>query len=112
MENSYGIGIANRFELFYEQEDVTEFETVVKKKKEKKEKKEPATQTNSTPATTQLKSSSTVGKENKQTKKVLENGTGAGSALNNDQSQRRGIKEQNNKDNLSTIQRKDTGNYH
>lgn len=40
MENSYGIGIANRYDLFYGQDDVTEFETVVSKKK--KEKKEPA----------------------------------------------------------------------
>lgn len=40
MENTYGIGIANRYDLFYGQDDVTEFETVVSKKK--KEKKEPA----------------------------------------------------------------------
>lgn len=113
MENAYGIGTANRYELFMMgEDDMTDFETVVKKKKEKKSAAAaPATGAQPTgtgvaPTAAKVqpqKAAGNVGnKENKQTKKV-ENGTGTA----NDQ--RRGIKEQNNKDNLSTIQRKDGG---
>lgn len=43
MENTYGIGIANRYDLFYGQEDVTDsFETVITNKKKKEKAKEAA----------------------------------------------------------------------
>jgi hypothetical protein len=104
MENTYGIGIANRYELFYDQDDVTEFETVITKKKEKKSK-EPAQQTQaSSPAVGVQKS--TAEKENKQVKKALDNG--AGLKPSPDQ-QRRGIKEQQNNSNKDNSLRKDGG---
>jgi plasminogen activator inhibitor 1 RNA-binding protein len=110
MENTYGIGVANRYDLFMTgEDDMTDFETVVKKKKEKKSP--PATglqpSTGAAPAAAKVQPQKAAGnlgnKENKQTKKVVENGTGIAG------DQRRGIKEQNNKDNLSTVQRKDGG---
>lgn len=112
MENTYGIGIANRYELFYDQDDVTtDFETVMTKKKKSKEPAQ-QTQTPSTPATA-IQQKSAAEKENKQVKKAtLENGTGQPKATS-EQQQRRGIKEQqnnSNKDN-STAQRKEGGKF-
>lgn len=113
MENTYGIGVANRYDLFMTgEDDMTDFETVVKKKKEKKSPP-PATgvqpSTGAVPAAAKVQPQKAAGnlgnKENKQTKKVVEN-NGTGTVVGD---QRRGIKEQNNKDNLSTVQRKDGG---
>ncbi|CRL08132.1 CLUMA_CG020845, isoform A [Clunio marinus] len=107
MENHYGIGIANRYELFYDQDDVTDFETVITKKKEKKIK-EPAQQNQLTSSTNIVQPKSSSEKENKQLKKdTLENGN-----LQNkpNQGQRRGIKDQQNninKDNSTTQQKED-----
>lgn len=99
MENNYGIGITNRYELFYDQDDVTDFETVITKKKSKAKEPAIATQTpaNSTPAVQQK---SAAEKENKQVKKAattLDNGTGQQKAAPDQQ--RRGIKEQQNNSN-------------
>lgn len=104
MENTYGIGIANRYELFYDQDDVTDFETVITKKKDKK-LKEPAQQTQ-TPAPGAQKSAAE--KENKQVKKAtLDNGTAQKATA--DSQPRRGIKEQQNNSNKDNSQRKDGG---
>lgn len=107
MDNEkYGISIASRYDLFYDQDDAsTDFETVITKKKKSKE---PAQQTQ-TPSTG-VQQKSAAEKENKQVKKATENGTGTQKA-STDQQQRRGIKEQNNsnKDNNSTAPRKDGG---
>lgn len=110
MENTYGIGIANRYDMFYDQDDVTEFETVIAKKKEKK-LKEPAQQTQATTPATATQPKSAAEKENKQVKKAsLDNGTGQQKAA--PEQQRRGIKEQQNNSNkdLSTGQRKEGDN--
>lgn len=103
MENTYGIGIANRYELFYDQDDVTEFETVTTKKKEKKAK-EPAQQQTTAPANGVPQKSAE--KENKAVKK--ENGPGQLKAPV-DQQQRRGIKEQQNNSNKDNSTRKEGG---
>lgn len=113
MENErYGIGIANRYELFYDQDDVTtDFETVITKKKKSKE---PAQQTQTPSPATGVQQKSVAEKENKQVKKAtLDNGTGQPKATP-DQQQRRGIKEQQNNSNkeiTSTVQRKDGGKF-
>lgn len=113
MENErYGIGIANRYELFYDQDDVTtDFETVITKKKKSKE---PAQQTQTPSPATGVQQKSLAEKENKQVKKAtLDNGTGQQKATP-DQQQRRGIKEQQNNSNKeisSTVQRKDGGKF-
>lgn len=91
MENSYGIGIANRYDLFYGQDDVTDFETVVSKKK--KEKKEPGAVVAAVP------SQKSAEKENKAQPKTP--ATTAGNvqpvkAQEPRKDQRKGIKEQNN----------------
>lgn len=103
MENNYGIGIANRFSLFYDQDDVTDnFETVVSKKK--KDKKEvPATAT--TNPVVGVKAT-TVGaeKENKSQSKVS-GATGQQKPQEPRKDQRKGIKEQN-------TARKDNGELH
>lgn len=104
MENTYGIGIANRYELFYDQDDVTEFETVTTKKKEKKAK-EPAQQQTTAPANG-VQQKSAAEKENKAVKK--ENGPGPLKAPV-DQQQRRGIKEQQNNSNKDNSTRKEGG---
>lgn len=104
MENTYGIGIANRYELFYDQDDVTEFETVTTKKKEKKVK-EPAQQQTTAPANG-VQQKSAAEKENKAVKK--ENGPGQLKAPV-DQQQRRGIKEQQNNSNKDNSTRKEGG---
>lgn len=104
MENTYGIGIANRYELFYDQDDVTEFETVTTKKKEKKAK-EPAQQQTTAPANG-VQQKSAAEKENKVVKK--ENGPGQLKAPV-DQQQRRGIKEQQNNSNKDNSTRKEGG---
>lgn len=104
MENTYGIGIANRYELFYDQDDVTEFETVTTKKNQKKAK-EPALQTPAPANGVQQKSAAE--KENKQVKK--DNGTGQQKSAPSDQQQRRGIKEQQNNSNKDNSTRKDGG---
>lgn len=107
MENSYGIGIANRYELFYDQDDVTDFEQVITKKKEKKSK-EPAQQTQAPSPAVQQKSAAE--KENKQVKKApLDNGTGQKATPDQ---QRRGIKEQSNNSNKdNSTARKDGGEF-
>lgn len=113
MENErYGIGIANRYELFYDQDDVTtDFETVITKKKKSKE---PAQQTQTPSPATGVQQKSVAEKENKQVKKAtLDNGTGQ-PKVTPDQQQRRGIKEQQNNSNkeiTSTVQRKDGGKF-
>lgn len=91
MENSYGIGIANRYDLFYGQDDVTDFETVVSKKK--KDKKEPATAGQPQPAAPK----SAAEKENKAQPKPT-NAAAPPKAQSQDarKDQRKGIKEQNN----------------
>jgi hypothetical protein len=91
MENSYGIGIANRYDLFYGQDDVTEFETVVSKKK--KDKKEPAVAGAPQPAAPK----SAAEKENKAQPKPA-NAAAPPKAQSQDarKDQRKGIKEQNN----------------
>lgn len=108
MENTYGIGVANRYDLFMlGEDDMTDFETVVKKKNLKKTAAAAAMPASAgtpvAPAASKVAPQKAAGnagnKENKQIKKT-ENGTGT-------TGERRGIKEQNNKDNLSTIQRKD-----
>lgn len=104
MENTYGIGIANRYELFYDQDDVTEFETVTTKKKEKKVK-EPAQQQTTAPANG-VQQKSAAEKENKAVKK--ENGPGQVKA-SVDQQPRRGIKEQQNNSNKDNSTRKEGG---
>lgn len=110
MEQTYGIGVNNRYELFYDQDDV-DFETVINAKNKKKAK-EPAQQGIQTPNPNAVQQKSAAEKENKQIKKAtLENGTGPQKA-SADQP-RRGIKEQqnnSNKDN-STVQRKDGGEF-
>lgn len=102
MENTYGIGVANRYDLFMlGEDDMTDFETVMKKKNKKSPTAAPAVA--GTPAVASAvgkvqpqKAAGNAGnKENKQIKKV-ENGTGTLAA-----GERRGIKEQNNKDNLT-----------
>lgn len=97
MENTYGIGIANRYELFYGQEDVSDnFETVVsKKKKDKKELVAPGT--TATPATV-VPAKSGAEKENKAQPKVSATGgqqATAKTAQEPRKDQRKGIKEQN-----------------
>jgi hypothetical protein len=110
MEQTYGIGVNNRYELFYDQDDVQDFETVITKNKKKA--KEPAKEGVQTPNPNAVQQKSVAEKENKQIKKAtLENGT-APQKASVDQP-RRGIKEQqnnSNKDN-STVQRKDGGEY-
>lgn len=101
MENTYGIGIANRYEMFYDQDDVTDFETVTTKKKEKKSK-EPAQQT---PAANGVQQKSVAEKENKQVKKE----TGTVQAPPKPTEQRRGIKEQQNNSNKDNSTRKEGG---
>lgn len=107
MEQTYGIGVNNRYELFYDQDDVQDFETVITKNKKKS--KEPATGIQ-TPNPNAVQQKSVAEKENKQIKKAtVENGTGP-QKVSADQP-RRGIKEQqnnSNKDN-STVQRKEGG---
>lgn len=103
MENSYGIGIANRYDLFYGQDDVTDsFETVVtKKKKDKAAVAAPLTTTTGTTITAPVagpkKTSSE--KENKvQPKAQQQQSSTTQKAQPQDprKDQRRGIKEQNN----------------
>lgn len=90
MENSYGIGIANRYDLFYGQDDVTDFETVVSKKK--KDKKEPAVAGQPQQAVPK----SAAEKENKAQPKPT-NAAAPPKAQSQDarKDQRKGIKEQN-----------------
>lgn len=109
MENSYGIGIANRYELFYDQDDVTDsFETVVtKKKKDKTAAVAPAvttTTTTTTPATAPRKQSSE--KENKVQPNKQQSTTQKAQPQDVKKDQRRGIKEQNN----TGITKKDNDN--
>lgn len=98
MENTYGIGIANRYELFYGQEDVTDnFETVVSKKKSKDKKEVQAPGTTATPATV-VPPKSGAEKENKAQPKVSATGgqqATANKAQEPRKDQRKGIKEQN-----------------
>ena len=94
MEQTYGIGVNNRYELFYDQDDVQDFETVISAKNKKKAK-EPA----QTPIVNPVQPKSVAEKENKQVKKpTLENGTGPqkGSA---EPRRGTGIKEQQNNSN-------------
>lgn len=112
MDNEkYGISIASRYDLFYDQDDAsTDFETVITKKKKSKE---PAQQTQTPSQAPGVQQKSAAEKENKQVKKATENGTGTQKATPDQQQQRRGIKEQNNsnKDNNSTGPRKDGGEF-
>lgn len=109
MDNEkYGISIASRYDLFYDQDDAsTDFETVITKKKKSKE---PAQQTQAPSQATGIQQKSAAEKENKQVKKATENGTGTQKATPDQQQQRRGIKEQNNSNkDISTGPRKDGG---
>ena len=95
MEQTYGIGVNNRYELFYDQDDVQDFETVISAKNKKKAK-EPA---QIPPIANPVQPKSVAEKENKQVKKpTLENGTGPqkGSA---EPRRGTGIKEQQNNSN-------------
>jgi hypothetical protein len=93
MEQTYGIGVDNRYALFYDQDDVQDFETVISAKNKKKAK-EPATQT---PNANPVQQKSAAEKENKQVKKAtLENGTGPQKGSSEP---RKGIKEQQNNSN-------------
>lgn len=101
MENTYGIGIANRYELFYDQDDVVDFETVITKKKKSKE---PATAQQTPAPASAIQQKSAAEKENKQVKKE----TGPQKATSDQP--RRGIKEQSNNSNKdSAAPRKDGG---
>lgn len=108
MENSYGIGIANRYDMFYGQEDVSDnFEMVSTKKK--KDKMAPATVTTTTTITTPIAPKSAE-KENKvQPKAQPQATTMQNKAQSQDvrKDQRRGIKEQNN----TGINKKDNGEF-
>lgn len=105
MENTYGIGIANRYELFYDQDDVVDFETVITKKKKSKE---PATATQSPAPATAVQQKSAAEKENKQVKK--DTVTTGQPKVTPDQ-QRRGIKEQSNNSNKDAAPRKEGGEF-
>jgi hypothetical protein len=98
MENSYGIGIANRYDLFYGQDDVTDFETVVSKKK--KEKKEPAVAV----VGGAVKTAAGAEKENKAKTPATTTGNAQPAKQEPRKDQRKGIKEQNNT-------RKDNGEF-
>lgn len=100
MENTYGIGIANRYELFYDQDDVVDFETVITKKKKSKE---PATAQQTPAPASAVQQKSAAEKENKQVKKE----TGTGQQKATPDQQRRGIKEQSNNSNKDAAPRKD-----
>lgn len=102
MENTYGIGIANRYELFYDQDDVVDFETVITKKKKSKE---PATAQQTPAPASAVQQKSAAEKENKQVKKE----TGTGQQKATPDQQRRGIKEQSNNSNKDAAPRKDGG---
>jgi plasminogen activator inhibitor 1 RNA-binding protein len=113
MENSYGIGIANRYELFYDQDDVTEFETVVtKKKKDKAVAVVGAPTTPAAPVTAPAAPrKSSESKENKvqpkgQEKQQQTSTTQKAQPQDARKDQRRGIKEQNN----TGIAKKDNDN--
>ncbi|XP_070501452.1 SERPINE1 mRNA-binding protein 1-like [Chironomus tepperi] len=98
MENTYGIGIANRYELFYDQDDVTDFETVVTKKKKDKGLVG-VTTTAAVPVTAPLAPRKSSEKENKvQPKGQQQQQLTTQKAQPQDarKDQRRGIKEQNN----------------
>lgn len=104
MENTYGIGIANRYELFYDQDDVVDFETVITKKKKSKE---PATAQQTPAPAAAVQQKSVAEKENKQVKKD----TGTGQQKVTPDQQRRGIKEQSNNSNKDAAPRKDGGEF-
>lgn len=102
MENSYGIGIANRYELFYDQDDVTEFETVVTKKKKDKmavvggtTPAVPVTPT-SAPAAPRKSSESKENKVQPKGQQQQQSTTQKAQPQDARKDQRRGIKEQNN----------------
>lgn len=108
MENSYGIGIANRYELFYDQDDVTEFETVVTKKKKDKTAVVGAT-TTPAPVTAPAAPRKSSEKENKVQPKgqqPQQPTTQKAQPQDARKDQRRGIKEQNN----TGIAKKDNDN--
>lgn len=101
MENQYGIGIANRYDLFLDQDDMTDsFETVVSKKKKDKTK-----EALTTPLTAAPKSSEKENKAQPKAQPQQQQGTTTQSKAQPQKDQRRGIKEQNN----AGINKKDNG---
>jgi hypothetical protein len=86
MENQYGIGIANRYDVFFGQDDVTDFETVITKKKKEKAKEATAAPVVGAPKSAE--------KENKVQPKPQQQQQALKAQPQKDQ--KRGIKEQNN----------------